>query len=101
LRRFKTYLESFHRAIKQLEGHAVNGHHDAIWEALLIMEYLLKHLEQLKLSIPKQNTRIWECVNNSWTKLDEYYQLTNNNHAVYAAAIFLHLIMRMARFRKV
>jgi hypothetical protein len=45
LRRFETYLEPFYRATKQLEGHVVNGHYSAIWEALRIIEYLLKHLK--------------------------------------------------------
>jgi hypothetical protein len=94
------YLEPFKRATKQLEGHAANGHHGAIWEALPIMEHLLKHLEKLKQSVPKRDARIWECVNNSWAKLDEYYRLTDSNHAVYAAATLLHPAMRMARFRK-
>lgn len=64
------------------------------------MEYLLRHLETLKKSIPKRDIRLWECVNNSWAKLDEYYRLTDNNHAVYAAAIFLYSALRMAHFRK-
>jgi hypothetical protein len=65
LRRLEAYLEPFKRATKQLEGHAADGHHRAIWEALPIMEYLLKHLETLKHTMPKRNTRIWECINNS------------------------------------
>jgi hypothetical protein len=100
LRRLEIYLEPFKRVTKQLEGHAADGHHGAIWEALPIMEYLLKHLERLKQSIPRRDIRIWECVNNSWAKLDEYYHLTDKNHAVYAAATLLHPAMRTAHFRK-
>jgi hypothetical protein len=48
LRRLERYLELFKRATKQLEGHAGNGYYGAIWEALPIMEYLLKYLESLK-----------------------------------------------------
>ena len=100
LRRLEVYLEPFKRATKQLEGHAADGYYRAIWEALSIIEHLLKHLKKLKQSISKQDTRIWEYINNSWAKLDNYYQLTDNNHAVYAAATLLHPVMRMARFRK-
>jgi hypothetical protein len=42
-----------------------------------------------------------EYVNNLWAKLDEYYQFTDNNHAIYAAVTLLHPAMRIARFRKV
>jgi hypothetical protein len=84
LRHLEEYLEPFHRTTKQLEGHAANGHHGAIWEALPVMEHLLRHLERLKKTIPKRDTRIWECVNNSWATLDKYYNLTDQNHSVYA-----------------
>jgi hypothetical protein len=98
LRQLEMYLRPFKRLTKQLEGHAVEGHHGAIWEALPAIEHLLKHLENLKTSVT--DIRISECVNNSWTKLNNYYGLTDNNHAVYAAATLLHPIMRMTRFRK-
>jgi hypothetical protein len=56
----------------------VPSHHGAIWEALPAMEHLLRHLEHLKQTVSKQDTRIWECINNSWAKLNEYYSLTDN-----------------------
>jgi hypothetical protein len=64
------------------------------------MEYLLRHLEQLKQSVPKRDTRIWKYVNNSWAKLNEYYLKPDENYAVYAAATLLHSVMRMAYFEK-
>jgi predicted glycosyltransferase involved in capsule biosynthesis len=73
LRRLEQYLEPFERTTKLLQGHAAEGHHGAIWEALPAMEYLLRHLEKLKSTISKRDTRLWECVNNSWAKLDGYY----------------------------
>jgi len=100
LRRLERHLEPFKRATKQLEGHAGNGHHGAIWEALPIIEHLLKHLEGLKQTVSKKDTRIWECVNNSWAKLNGYYQMTDNQHAVYAAATLLHPAMRLGRFKR-
>jgi hypothetical protein len=54
----ESYLQPFHRTTKQLEGHAADGHHGAIWEALPAMEYLLRHLEYLKQTVPKRDTRI-------------------------------------------
>jgi hypothetical protein len=60
------------------------------------MEYLLRHLEHLEQTVSKRDTRIWECVNNSWAKLN----ITDSNHAVYAAATLLHPAMRMAHFQK-
>jgi hypothetical protein len=62
------------------------------------MEHLLRHLEKLKQSISSSDTRIWECVNNSWAVLSKYYELTDNNHSVYAAATLLYLGMQMQHF---
>jgi hypothetical protein len=92
------YLRPFKRLIKQLEGHAADGHHGVIWEALPARKHLLKHLKQLKDSV--QDIRISECVNNSWAKLNSYYKLTDNNHAAYTAATLLYPAMRMTRFKK-
>ena len=86
------------RTTKHLEGHALEGHHGAIWEAIPAMEHLLRHLEKLKQSISSSDTRIWECVNNSWAVLNKYYELTDNNHSVYVAATLLHPGMRMQHF---
>jgi hypothetical protein len=98
LRQLKMHLHPFKRLIKQPEGHAVEGYHGAILEALPAIEHLLKHLENLKTSIT--DICILECVNNSWTKLNNYYGLTDNNRAVYAAATLLHPVMRITRFQK-
>jgi hypothetical protein len=100
LRRLEAYLEPFKRATKQLEGHPANGHHSTIWEVLPIMEHLLKHLEGLKRTVPKKDARLWECINNSWAKLDDYYKMTDNHHNIYAAATLLHPAMRLARFKR-
>jgi hypothetical protein len=100
LRRLELYLQPFWRTTKQLEGHAANGHYGAIWEALPTIEYLLRYLEGLKQSIPKRDARIWECINNSWVKLNSYYRKTDENYAVYAAATILHSVIRIAHFRK-
>ena len=100
LRRLEEYLQPFHRTTKELEGHAANSHYGAIWEALPAMQHLLRHLERLKIFIPKRDTRLLECVNNSWAKLNEYYQLTDKSHEIYAAATLLHPAMRIAHFKK-
>ena len=58
LRRLERYLELFKRATKQVEGYTNNNNHEALWETLFIIKYLLKHLESLKEIIPKKDTRI-------------------------------------------
>ena len=58
LRRLESYLQPFHQTTKHLEGHAAEGHHGAIWEALPAIEHLLRHLEHLKKTIPS----IWATI---------------------------------------
>lgn len=65
-----------------LQSQATDGTHGAIWEALPAIEYLLHHLEKLKESIPKPKQRIRECVMNSWSLLQKYYNPTDKNHGI-------------------
>jgi hAT family C-terminal dimerisation region len=58
------------------------------------MEYLLKHLEQLRFRTPDSEPRLWECVNNAWLKMKKYYELIDKSHQIYAAATFLNPIQR-------
>ena len=46
-------LEIFWTQTQRLQGKAKLGHHGAIWEALPAMEYLLRHLEELKSRTPQ------------------------------------------------
>jgi hypothetical protein len=63
------------------------------------MKYILEHLEQLKLTTPQSEPRLWECVNNAWKKMKKYYELTDKSHQVYAAATLLNPTERMTFFR--
>jgi len=92
-------LEPFWEQTQRLQGNAKLGHHGAIWEALPTMEYILEHLEQLKLSVPRSEQRLWECVNNSWKKMRKYYELTDESHQIYAAATLLNPSERLAFFQ--
>jgi hypothetical protein len=58
LQHFEQYLQPFHQTTKHLEGHAYNGHHGAIWEALPAIKKLLRHFEKLKQSVLQHNTHI-------------------------------------------
>ena len=100
-------LQPFYYQTKYLEGRAPCATNGAIWEALPSIEYLLSHMERLvnhydnpnclpinpvladtPLS-PNSRRHMQECINNSWAKLDEYYDLTDRSPA-YAAAVWLH-----------
>jgi hypothetical protein len=82
-------LEVFWTQTQRLQGKAKFGHHGAIWEALPAMEYLLAHRERLKARTPQSEPRLWECVNNAWSKMTKYYTLTDKSHQIYATATFL------------
>ena len=58
------------------------------------MEYLLDHLKQLKSRTPQSEPCLWECVNNAWSKMTKYYELTDKSHQIYAAATFLNPTQR-------
>ena len=93
-------MKLFFFQTQRLQGRAKLGHYKAIWEALPIMEYILKHLEKLKTETPKLEPRLWKCVNNSWKKMKKYYELINKSHQIYAAATFLNLTERLDFFNK-
>ena len=54
------------------------------------MKYLLEHLEQLKARTLQSEPRLCEFVNNAWSSMTKYYELTDKSHQIYAAAIFLN-----------
>jgi hypothetical protein len=93
-------LEPFWAQTQHLQGNARYGHHGAIWEALPTMEYLLEHLEQLRVKTPESEPRLWESVNNAWKKMKKYYELTDKSHQIYAAATLLNPTERMSFFRQ-
>jgi len=93
-------LKPFWLITQWLQGRATQGHHGAIWEALPALELLLAHLEEAKAECPVSNPRLKESINNAWTKLKEYNNLTDNSHSVYAAATLLNPSQRGLFFKK-
>src|SRR5271154_5510103 len=90
IRELRQDLEPFWELTIDLQSQPTDGTHGAIWEALPAIEYLLRHLERLKESALKQKRRIRECVMNSWSLLQKYYNLTDKNHGIYACATLLN-----------
>jgi hAT family C-terminal dimerisation region len=54
----------------------------------------------VKQTTDEADEQLWQCVNDSWNKLDNYYRLTDSSHQIYAAATFLNPIKRLAHFEK-
>lgn len=81
-------------ATKCLEGRPQEGKFGAIWEVLLTMEWLLKHLEEDKLQHERDEEPYLRIgCNLGWMKLDHYYTLTEDSPA-YLAALALHPVFR-------
>src|SRR5205814_1492151 len=72
LREIAAILKPFWSTTQWLQGHATQGHHGAIWEALPALELLLTHLEKERAECPASNPRLKESINNAWSKLREY-----------------------------
>jgi len=97
IRELKQHLEPFWEPTIDLQSQTANGTHRAIWEDLPAIEYLLRHLERLKESVPKKQTRIRECVMNSWSLLQNT-SLTDKNHGIYICATPLNPGFRKRHF---
>ncbi|XP_044715999.1 transposase [Hirsutella rhossiliensis] len=81
-------------ATKRLEGRPKEGKFGAVWEVLLTMEWLLKHLEDSKLRHERDEEPFLRIgCNLGWMKLDQYYALTEDSPA-YLAALVLHPAFR-------
>ncbi|KAJ6436796.1 putative 115 kDa protein in type-1 retrotransposable element R1DM [Purpureocillium lavendulum] len=81
-------------ATKRLEGRPREGRFGAIWEVLLTMEWLLKHLEEAKLQHERDEEPYLRIgCNLGWMKLDQYYALTEDSPA-YLASLVLHPAFR-------
>jgi hAT family C-terminal dimerisation region len=86
-------LEVFHQATLRLEGEAQHGHHGSIWEALPVLEALLEKMEegrQEQETLRRAKSYLAMAHQNAWEKLNKYYNLTDNSHQIYAAALLLH-----------
>ena len=71
-----------------------------IWEALLVIEGLLRYLEKLKITILKTNKPLRETVNNTQVKLREYYNLTDNSYGIYVVVSLFYPCLRLAHFKE-
>lgn len=81
-------------ATKRLEGRPEEGRYGAVWEVLLTMEWLLKHLEESKMQHEHDEEPYLRVgCNLGWMKLDKYYALTDDS-PVYLAALVLHPAFR-------
>ena len=81
-------------ATKRLEGRPQEGTFGAIWEVLLTMEWLLKHLEEAKLQHERDEEPYLRIgCKLGWMKLDQYYSYTEDSPA-YLAALVLHPAFR-------
>ena len=70
------------------------GKFGAIWEVLLTMEWLLKHLEESKTQHEHdEEPHLRVGCKLGWMKLDEYYARTDDS-PVYLAALVLHPAFR-------
>jgi hypothetical protein len=71
-----------------------SGKFGAVWEVLLTMKWFLKHLEESKIQHERdEEPHLRICWNLGWMKLDQYYTLTEDSPA-YFAALVLHPAFR-------
>ena len=86
-------LQPFHEVTLFLEGLAQHGSFGAIWEALPALGVLLQKMETgLRETTATRSARdpLAIAYQNAWEKLQKYYELTDNAHPIFAAAILLH-----------
>ncbi|KAH0405435.1 hypothetical protein KCU89_g55, partial [Aureobasidium melanogenum] len=87
---FKELLEPFKEATMRTQGQAKDGTHGALWEWLTELELLMEILENKKTQLLKQPPSFLRtCVNLAWSKLDNYYRLSDDTFA-YRLAIVLN-----------
>lgn len=96
-------LLPFKLATKKVEGLAQNGHHGAVWEVLPIIEALLAMLESKFNGLQangQQASPLGVAYQNSWQKLQKYYNLADSSLGIFAAAILLHPTYRKHYFEE-
>jgi hypothetical protein len=93
LRHFEELLKPFHTVTKRVEGHASNGSFGAVWEVLPAFDYLFNKLSKAELEVNNDPSLFTDyyinCINAGFTKLKEYYSLTDKSR-LYRAAVALH-----------
>ncbi len=86
-------LQPFHEVTLFLESLAHNAAFGAIWEALPALGVLLQKMEigvRETTAIRGARDPLTVAYQNAWEKLQKYYELTDNAHPIFAAAILLH-----------
>ena len=86
-------LQPFHEVTLFLEGLAQHASFGAIWEALPALGVLLQKMETgLNETTAARGARdpLAVAYQNAWEKLQKYYELTDDAHPIFAAAILLH-----------
>ena len=82
-------LSPFKELTIELQGNIVGARmNGAIFDVLPAMDMLLNTLEDAKLAYKAQKSHFASCINLAWTKLDEYYNLSDNS-PVYVVAVML------------
>jgi hypothetical protein len=93
-------LKPFQSVTKRLEGHASDGEHGSVWEALPVIESLIAHLDEMKKIYTQQShPELATSINLAWVKLDAYYKKLDDSPA-YAAALMLHPQYRLQYIRE-
>jgi len=83
-------LKPFKIATKRLEGRIREGKGGSLWEVLPTFEVLLKHLETAKVQYANYpESHFKNNINLAWTKLLEYYQLTDRTPAYITALVLV------------
>jgi hypothetical protein len=118
-------LKPFWEVTRRLQGHGLHGSHGVIWEALLVFDLLLSHLERKinEIAPPNQQVRrhqhtrggggrsrgrqvtqaqvinpLLVCCQNAWEVLQEYNELTDESHEIYAIAAIFNPCLRKDYF---
>jgi hypothetical protein len=84
-------LELFYQATTRVEGKASAGYHDAIWEALPLLKVLLSVTEDgRQRESDKGCQSLAITYQNTWEKIQKYYNKTNKAHSIYVAVVLLY-----------
>jgi hypothetical protein len=60
----------------------------SLTDVLPLMDYLLEHLENLKKRLSKSKSLLLPAVQYAWTKLNQYYNVTDKS-SIYVTAVIL------------
>ena len=99
----------------RLQGNGTTGSHGVIWEALLVLDLLLSHVEASINTLSQQESEqqpgrrgrhsshtnpLLICFQNAWEVLTKYNDQTDKNHEIYAAAALLNPCLRKRYFER-